>query len=144
MHPYLNSNLHKWELNEYLGRLPSALQGYLLNHRSLVEKRYSSSTLNDSTDWGWADLGKIWSPSEMEVYGCLVWGTKGYSQGMDSQFPLFRETKNRIMGGRVYWWLRSASGGSSSYVCLVYSSGNASYYSAAHTGLRPRPCFLLG
>lgn len=143
--PYLVSNLHKWELNEFLGKLPSTLQGYLLDHRSLCESRYSASaSLNASTGWGWKSLGKIWSPSEMEVYGCCAWGTPGYSQGMDSQFPLFRETRDRIMGGRVHWWLRVVSGSSASNVCHVGHTGTAHDNSATNTRVRPRPCFLLG
>ena len=97
--PYLASNLHAWETGVFLPLMPTAWQNVMRNHRSLVETRYSASgALTDSTSWKWADLGKIWSPSEMEVYGCPIWGTKGYGQGMDSQFPKFRETKNRIKG----------------------------------------------
>ena len=35
-------------------------------------------------------------------------------------------------------------GGSSSDVCCVNNSGNADYYSAAYTWVRPRPGFLVG
>ena len=143
--PYLASNLHDWEINEFLPALPSALQSVLINHRSLVEVRYSASgNLNASTGWKWADLGKVWSPSEMEVYGCVVHGTPVHTQGLDSQFPIFRETKDRIKGGRVNWWLRVVSGSSASYVCDVSYYGNASNNSAANTRIRPLPCFLLG
>ena len=143
--PYIISNLHKWELQQYLGMLPSTLQNKLLNHRSLCESRYSASgNLNASTGWAWADLGKVWSPSEMEVYGCCVWGTPSWTIGMDSQFPIFRETRDRIRGGRVTWWLRSVSGSSASDVCHVNSTGAASYASATYTWVRPLPCFLLG
>ena len=79
----------------------------------------------------------------MEVYGCPIWGTKGYGQGMDSQFPIFRETKNRIKG-RILWWLRSVSGGSSVHACYVYANGVANYTSPTHTWVRPLPCFLIG
>jgi hypothetical protein len=143
--PYLASNLHKWELEEFLPALPSELQGYLKNHRSLVEVRYSASgNLNASTGWKWADLGKVWSPSEVEVYGMVVHGTPVHTQGLDSQFPIFRETKDRINGGRVHWWLRVVSGSSASYVCYVYTTGHAYYGSATNTWVRPLPCFLLG
>ena len=142
--PYLASNLHKWELEVFLPLMPAAWQAVMRSHRSLVETRYSASgVLTESTSWKWADLGKIWSPSEMEVYGCLAWGTRGWSQGMDSQFPLFRETKNRIRT-RVNWWLRSVYGGSSAYACYVYSTGHANYYSCTSTWIRPLPCFLVG
>ena len=86
----------------------------------------------------------MFSLSEMEVYGCPVWGTKGYSVGFDCQWDLFRDTAHRINGNRYYWWLRSVMGGSSSGVCYVGSDGNASYYSATGVWVRPRPGFLVG
>ena len=150
--PYIVSNLHAWELNEYLPGLPSDLQGILLNHRALVEDRYNSgSTLTDSTGWHWDDLGKVWSPGEVEVYGYVAWGTPEWSQGMESQFPFFQETKNRIYtdngysgGTRRGWWLRVARSASSAYACRVGNGGNADTNDTSHTNIRPRPCFLLG
>ena len=110
----------------------------------MCEQRYGSSALTEASGWGWADLGKVWSLSEMEVYGCAVWGSKGYSVGMDCHFPLFDSTASRIMGTRVAWWLRSVVGGSASLVCNVSGDGYASYYSATYGSVRPRPCFLIG
>ena len=144
-HPYLVSKLHDWELNDFLPALPSDLQAAIMVQRVLLEERYSSSgKLTEASGWSWTDLGKIWSPSEMEVYGCPVWGSKGYSVGFDSQFPIFTDTASRIVGGRVIWWLRSVMGGSSSNACYVYYSGNASCNAPANDGVRPLPCFLLG
>ena len=144
-HPYLCSKLHDWEINDFLPALPSTLQSAILSQRVLLEERYSSSgNLTEASGWSWADLGKIWSPSEMEVYGCPVWGSKGYSVGFDSQFPIFTDTASRIAGARVSWWLRSVMGGSSSYACDVSSSGLASLTAPTDGWLRPLPCFLLG
>ena len=144
--PYLNSNLHRWELDEYLGKLPSTLQGYLLNYRNLVEQRYSASgNLDASTLCAWASLGKIWSLSEMEVYGNCVWGTPIWTTGgIDSQLPIFQAAKNRIMGTHASWWLRVVAGNSDSGVCDVSAVGIAGSLPAAHTTVQPRPCFLLG
>ena len=144
-HPYLCSKLHDWEINDFLPALPAELQAVLMNKRALLEKRYSGSgKLTESSGWAWADLGKIWSLSETEVYGCSVWGTKGYSVGFDCHFPLFDSTASRIMGSRVLWWLRSVMGGSASGVCYVYSTGTAHYTAASYGWCRPRPCFLIG
>lgn len=144
-HPYLCSKLHDWEINDFLPALPSTLQSAIMVQRVLLEERYSSSNkLTEASGWSWADLGKIWSPSEMEVYGCQVWGSKGYSVGSDSQFPIFSNTASRIVGDRVGWWLRSVVGGSSSDACIVGSSGVAYDYAPADGLLRPMPCFLLG
>lgn len=117
--PYLNSNLKAWE-KLFEACLPEGLTKYLLTQRVLLEERYSASgALSDSNSWSWQDIGKVWSPSEMEVYGCPVWGTKGYSVGFDCQFDLFRGTAHRLNETRYGWWLRSVVGGSSSDVCYV-------------------------
>lgn len=144
--PYLTSQLHKWELEEFLPALPTALQNVLVSHRHILESRYSASgALTDSTGWAWADLGKIISLSETEVYGQCVWGTKGYSVGIDEQWPIFRQMLGRGMRyARDTWWLRSVGSGSSAYVCYVNDCGRAGCSDAAHTWVRPRPCFLIG
>ncbi|WP_217952647.1 DUF6273 domain-containing protein [Adlercreutzia caecimuris] len=143
--PYLISKLHGWEISDYLPSLPAALRNVLMNYRSLAEQRYGSSGgLTEASGWGWADLGKVWSLSEMEVYGCAVWGSKGYSVGMDCHFPIFDTTASRLIGERVHWWLRSVCGGSASSVCDVTGSGGAGGYSATDEWIRPRPCFLIG
>ena len=142
--PYPNSNLKAWE-TAFEACLPEGLTKYLLTQRVLLEERYSASgALSDSNSWSWQDIGKVFSLSEMEVYGCPVWGTKGYSVGFDCQFDLFRDTAHRLNGIRCAWWLRSVVGGSSSHVCCVGNHGNANYASATATWVRPRPGFLVG
>ena len=142
--PYLCSQLKGWE-TAFEACLPEGLTKYLLTQRVLLEERYSASgALSDSNSWSWQDIGKVWSPSEMEVYGRPVWGTKGYSVGFDCQFDLFRDTAHRLNGTRYNWWLRSVMGGSSSDVCYVGSYGIANYYSATSAWVRPRPGFLVG
>ena len=114
-------------------------------HRVLLDERYSSSSkLTEPSGWSWQDLGKIWSLSEVEVYGLNAWSKPGYGTGFDCQFPIFKQTKDRIMGGRIFWWLRSVSGSSSSDVCFVALTGTAGYISPATGWVRPRPCFLVG
>ena len=142
--PYPNSNLKAWE-TAFEACLPESLTKYLLTQRVLLEERYSASgALNDSNSWSWQDIGKVFSLSEMEVYGCPVWGTKGYSVGFDCQWDLFRDTAHRVNGSRSLWWLRSVMGGSSSHVCYVGTSGGAGYGSATAVWVRPRPGFLVG
>lgn len=142
--PYLCSQLKGWE-KAFEACLPEGLTKYILTQRVLLEERYSASgALTDSNNWSWQDIGKIWSLSEMEVYGCPVWGTPGYSVGFDCQFDLFRDTAHRVNGNRSLWWLRSVGGGSSAYVCYVGIDGRAGYYGASHDWIRPRVGFLLG
>ena len=143
--PYLCSLLHEWEIEDFLPALPAELQAVLMTQRVLLEERYSASgKLTEPSSWSWQDLGKIWSLSEVEVYGQNVWSKPGYGTGFDCQFPIFKQTKDRIMGSRVPWWLRSVSGSSSSDVCCVGSNGSAYYISPTDDWVRPRPCFLVG
>ena len=142
--PYLCSQLKGWE-TAFEACLPEGLTKYLLTQRVLLEERYSASgALTDSNNWSWQDIGKVWSLSEMEVYGCPVWGTPGWSVGFDCQFDIFKDTAHRINGTRCVWWLRSVVGGSSSGVCDVYNDGLAYCYSATGAWVRPRPGFLFG
>ena len=142
--PYPNSNLKAWE-TAFEACLPESLTKYLLTQRVMLEERYSASgALNDSNSWSWQDIGKVFSLSEMEVYGCPVWGTKGYSVGFDCQWDLFRDTAHRVNGNRCNWWLRSVMGGSSSDVCCVGYYGTATCTSATDVWVRPRPGFLVG
>ena len=142
--PYLCSQLKGWE-KAFEACLPEGLTKYILTQRVLLEERYSASgALTNSNNWSWQDIGKVWSLSEMEVYGCPVWGTPGYSVGFDCQFDLFKDTAHRLNGSRCSWWLRSVSGGSSAHVCCVYSTGSAGYTDATNGWIRPRVGFLLG
>ncbi len=148
--PYCASHLHEWELNTYLPMLPTEVKGALKNYRVLAESRYQAGqTLTDSTSWAWTDLGKVWSLSEMEVYGCVIWGTRGYSAGFDTQFPIFKQTKDRIRRSaadgatRLSWWLRTVHGGSSTNACPVHGNGVADPNYALYTYIRPLPCFRL-
>lgn len=149
--PYCASNLHEWELNTYLPMLPTEVKGALKNYRVIAESRYQAGqTLNDSTHWEWTDLGKVWSLSEMEVYGCIIWGTKnGYSVGIDTQFPIFKQTKDRIRRSatdgstRLDWWLRTVISGSSVWAYAAGLRGTPSFCDAANMGTYPLPCFRL-
>lgn len=142
--PYLCSQLKGWE-TAFKACLPEGLTKYILTQRVLLEERYSASgALTDSNNWSWQDIGKIWSLSEMEVYGCPVWGTPGFSVGFDCQFDLFKDTAHRLNGTRYTWWLRSVRGGSSAPVCCVNYNGTANYTGATDAWVRPRVGFLLG
>ena len=147
-HPYLVSRLHEWETGVYYNLLPEKVRNRIINVRALLEERYNASTAQTAaTGWSWCNLGKVWSPSTIEVFGHESWSTKGYADGYDCQFEVFKSTRNRIRRNgstRAGWWLRVPSGVSSSLVCLVDAHGHANPYSAAHTGVYPLPCFHIG
>ena len=140
--PWMVSNIKSVLNTTWYGYLPAALQAQIIEKRLLIETRYSSgSTLTDSTSWAWNDVGKLWVPSEFEVYGGIIWGTKGYSQNGSVQYPVFagnseKRVKNQGDGGdRCNWWLLSVNGGNSTNCCNVNNNGNANNTNASNATL---------
>lgn len=104
-YPWLASDLHCW-LNSLSGQipngtglnpavkhvdytqggvyyyLPDALKAVIVEKRMLLGKRYSTSgVLSNPNSWGWENAGKLWVPTECEVFGQGVWANTGYDMG---------------------------------------------------------------
>ena len=138
--PYADSVLHKWENHLYIN-LPDELKQYVIERQAYLEKRYNSSS--DSTGNTWTSIGKLWSLSEKEVFGCDVLGTKGYSVGADVQFDLFK-SGDALTRGKKSWWLRTVAGGSTTKACYVDSTGAPMAKDVNGTYVRPRVALLFG
>ena len=136
--------------------LPTELQAVLKQKRNILDERYSASgLLTGGTGWAWADMGKLWLPNEIEVYGCgirsNVCQTTGFwfpEAGLSIQFPWFANNcENRIKrnssNGRCIWWLSSVASGHSTTVCLVNNSGHAHNYAATSASIYAPLCFCI-
>lgn len=134
--------------------LPTALRDAIITKRALLPRRYTAGALLiDDNSWDWCDMGKLWLPSEVEVYGCTMWGTtlsplQGHSGGGFVQYPIFAQNMKRIKGvgdggDRSHWWLSSVRGGYSTRAAAVYYSGNAHGYSASYAYIRAPLCFRI-
>ena len=146
--PYMKSTVKSF-LDGLVAKLPAEVQEVISSKRFLLENRYSASgTLTDSTSWAWGDLGKLWIPSEYEVFGSCIWATKSYGSGQAVQYPIFANNwLNRIKGagdggGRADWWLLSVCGGYSTYACFVHHNGYAYNGNCSHA-LRVPVCFRI-
>lgn len=146
--PYMVSNLHTW-LATLSSHLPQAVKNHIATKRSLMETRYSASgALTDSIGWEWKDIGLLWVPHEYEVFGSVVWATKGYGQGQAMQYPIFANSwLNRIKGAghggsRGGWWLASVWAGVSTYACYVSDNGDAGGWGASYASRVP-VCFRI-
>lgn len=149
-HPYLVSNVKKYLNDTIYPKLPADVKAVIKNKRGLLESRYSSSgALTDSTGWAWQDMGNLWLPHEYEVFGSVVWGTKGWSQGQAVQYPLFADSyKHRIKGkgsggSRCDWWLSAVYSGNSTSCCRVSGYGYANDGYASGTGIGVPVCFRI-
>ena len=136
--------------------LPSTLQSVLKQKRNLLDNRYSSSgLLTGSTGWDWTDMGKLWLPNEVEVYGCGIRSnlsqTSGFwfpEAGLSIQFPWFannceHRVKRNSSGARCSWWLSAPASYITTTVCYVNSYGDASSISATLSSIFLPLCFCI-
>lgn len=136
--------------------LPSTLQSVLKQKRNLLDNRYSSSgLLTGSTGWDWADMGKLWLPNEVEVYGCGIRSnlsqTSGFwfpEAGLSIQFPWFannceHRVKRNSSGARCSWWLSAPASIITTYVCNVGYSGYAYSRYATSSSIFLPLCFCI-
>ena len=128
--------------------LPDWLKAVIIEKRLMLNKRYSAKgILSDENGWGFANLGKLWFPTEVEVYGCPVWGSKDYGVGGSIQYPLFIGNMRRLKkrnGSRYSWWLLSPFTSTSAW-CNVSGYGSANgNYGAANEWISSPVCFRIG
>ena len=128
--------------------LPDWLKNVIIEKHFLLNKRYSASgVLSDENGWGWTNIGKIWFPTEVEVYGFPVWGSKGgYGLGGSIQYPLFMGNMRRLKkrnGGRYGWWVLSPSANSSRWG-YVSGAGGAEYTLTPSSWVAAPVCFRIG
>jgi len=131
-------------------KLPTALKAVIVTKRLLLPSRYTAgSLLTDENNWSWANAGKIWIPSEVEVYGMEHWGSKnGFSGGGFQQYPIFATNMKRVKGAgeggvRSHWWSLSADSGNSTHCANVSYSGGANHLSASSTNIYVPVCFRI-
>lgn len=80
-------------------KLPEALKTVIVAKRALLPQRYSASgVLSNSNSWGWQDTGKLWLPSEIEVYGHGTWADNPWDKGGFIQYPIFNCNTRRVKG----------------------------------------------
>ena len=131
-------------------KLPAELKAVIVPKRAWSPSRYTAgSLLTDDNTGTWEEIGKLWVPSEIEVYGCEHWGSKnGYSSGGFQQYPVFATNMKRVKGAEdggahTDWWLLSAYGGNTTHFAIV-SSGGLGYGLMASTATARVPlCFRI-
>lgn len=128
--------------------LPDALKAAIIEKRMLVETRYSSSgLLTESNGWAWANVGKLWLPTETEIYGVPCWGGYRYAQGGSIQYPIFSCNTNRLKYRNEIsdtWWNSTPRFGDSIYWCTVSNYGAANAYAANNIVPGMPICFRVG
>ena len=129
--------------------LPDKLKNQIITKRILLPSRYTvGSVLTADNSWDWQSTGKLWIPSEVEVYGAPCWGNSGYGIGGFVQYPIFACNMNRAKlrcasKDRCNWWLLSASAGASTSFAILRYDGHCSDEDAANTVVTAPVCFRI-
>lgn len=129
--------------------LPGNLKSVIVEKRTYLPKRYSASgLLSDDNAGGWENIGKLWLPSEWEVYGGPArGGLRDYAvMGNCIQYPIFQSMANRVKkrsGSRDSWWVLSVCSGNTTRWCYVGNHGLADYTNASHTSVAAPVCFRI-
>lgn len=115
--------------------------------RFLWETKAAGETA--ATAWGWGDRGKLFLPTEREVWGQDVWSEHTYGGGGNAlQWPIFAGSRRHIIkglgngGSRCVWWCASSRAGSAAHFCCVNYGGVAPHSGAAYAHGVPL-CFLI-
>lgn len=130
-------------------QLPDSLKAVISEKIFYAPKRYSSSGILSKDNGGEIiSMGKLWLPTEMEVYGTAIFGGSGYGICGGVQYPIFADKQDVVKrygdnGWRSGWWLASAADGKTNSFCSVSSKGVAASSNATASGTRVPVCFRI-
>ena len=148
--PWLASDLYGWLNSTVFDTLPLALRAVIVPKLLDTETRYSASGgLTSSAGSAWVELGNLWLPTEVEVYGFPLTGTPYYSAlGSIGKYPLFDIATNRVKytaasTAKRVWWLLNATDGSNKGIACVNQYGAGASASANNTGMYAPICFRI-
>lgn len=140
--PYLASNLHQWESNTAIKQFPAEWQNVMIDYLSFIETKYSaSSTLTTASGAKWANLGKLWSPSVVEIFGNSK-ETSPYGARFACQFPLFYNASSSYKIASL-WTRDTLDGSTNNAICVNYIGGYTPIQVNAES-ICAYPCFMIG
>lgn len=151
--PYLASTLHEYELNTIYPSFPEEWRDRMLSRKAMIEVRFpaqGSQLIGKDNACEYNDIGKVWSPSEVEVFGQTMRGDPWFSGGNDCQFAIFRRARNRVRG-RTYsmsdqYWLRTVQDQWTTDALYVTNRGQVNSHivnDSSYHNISPLPCFLI-
>lgn len=153
--PWLGSHLYQ-SLNASDGILPlvEAIFGSYMyagpngkGMRFMHETKLPGVASATSRDWG--DRGKLFIPTEREVWGQDVLSEHEYGGGAAVQWPFFAGSLRHIIkglgngGSRCSWWCQSSCTGSESLFTAVSAHGFPANGGATDTWFSVPLCFLF-
>lgn len=150
--PFTASRLCGELNNTVFETLPSDLQSVIVDKMVIAESRYSSSgAASSNTGIAMHNIGQLWLPAEIEVFGHASWSEKGRGTSGFIQYPIFAKygmgkiIKRKGSGGeRCTWWELNAKEASATSFCCVNASGYSGSTEASTTWVSVPLCFRIG
>ena len=102
-----------------LALMPTEVQNGIREVDKLTSAGSQSSTINTTAD-------KLFLLSEVEIFG----STTNSAAGEGTQYDYYKAGNSKVKkrnGSAEYWWERSPDASDSTYFCMVYRNGRASY-----------------
>ena len=121
--------------------LPDKLKNQIVTKRILIPSRYTEGqVLTNDNSWAWQSTGKLWVPSEVEVYGAPCWDNSRFNMGGFVQYPIFignmNRAKKRCSSKDRYNW-------NSTHFAIVRAYGNVGSDLATTTSIAVPVCFRI-
>lgn len=154
--PWLGSALYETLNNSDYGLLKliadSNLGAYIYSGPNSKGMRWLGETkaagVATPTSWSWVGRGKIFLPTELEIWNQSVYTNNSYCMGLNNQIDIFKGSTRHIVkglgngGSRCNWWSASAYVGSATNFAYVNGNGNPGNNLASYSNGVPA-CFLL-
>ncbi|HMM30658.1 MAG TPA: hypothetical protein PKB13_02655 [Clostridia bacterium] len=117
----------------------------------IIQKRAATETKTGTTASGraWNNVGKLWIPTEPEVWGRLIW-CEAYGNAQSIHYHIFKNSTRYLIkgagngGARCSWWTASSKVGSSVDFCAVSSTGVANTTTPDDVTIGVPLCFRVG
>lgn len=101
--------------------LPQKLKNVIIQKRAYLPQRYNATSLvTQPNAGGWTDIGYIWFPTEVEIWGRGVWGNITFDTMGSRQYDSFRQN---TQSGRSPFWTITQCLGNTTYSCAYEATG---------------------
>ena len=131
---YSGSKLHTWLKGDVLNAIKQDMIALFGGSTGLEHLLSNSKLLTTAlANWAWQESQYIVAPSEVEVYGSMVWGANGYQTGQQAKkLEIFDKYKWTEILGSEYVWLKDMQ--AASVACYASRSGSANVSGVVATG----------
>ena len=153
--PWLSSEMYSTlndETNGIYSTLPDNLKPYIIEKNARYEQHYFSEDLqNTYKGFDWIDIGKLWLPTEVEIFGhtCCSNIKCGSGGGCNMRYPIFEFSTDHIIKGKgkngsdTTYYISNIADSNTTSFCYVDHHGSVDGWYNASRALNIPLCFRI-